>query len=250
MADPVYNLDLDTPEATVAHSEFIRQKAYLEKIYEEHYRFFSTHLAEVPAGEIIELGSGGGFIKEVIPHALTSDVIVLPDFDTVFSGTALPFQNQSLSALMMINVFHHIQDVSTFLSEAERCLVPGGKILMVEPANTPVSKFIYSRFHHEPFNPGQREWKLPSGGRMSVANDALPWIVFCRDREKFRKRHPKLRIEMVKNFLPFRYVVSGGFSRGQMLPSWTYGPMRTIEGVLSPLNNLLGLFMRIVLTRV
>ena len=38
----------------------------------------------------IELGSGGGFLKEVINDVITSDVLELPDVDKVFFGEKIP----------------------------------------------------------------------------------------------------------------------------------------------------------------
>ena len=42
-------------------------------------------------------------------------------------------------------------DSYRFLVELERCLKPGGKIVMIEPANTRFSRLIFRRFHHEMF---------------------------------------------------------------------------------------------------
>lgn len=49
----------------------------------------------------------------------------------------MPFQDKSVSAFMMIDVLHHIKDSRQFFKEMQRCLKPGGKIVMIEPANTP-----------------------------------------------------------------------------------------------------------------
>ncbi len=243
------NLDLDSPDASIQHSQLIRSKLFLREIYREHYQYFRSEIAPVPAGAVVELGSGGGFIREVLPAALTSDVVRLPDASLVMSGLSLPFADSSISAIVMINVLHHLQDVGAFLHEAQRALKPGGKIVMVEPANTLFSNFIYRNFHHEPFDPAQVGWTLPKGGRMSVANDALPWIVFCRDRAKLSREFPDLAVRHVRNFMPLRYILSGGVSKPQLLPDLLYGPLCWAERVLQPFNNLCGLFMKISVER-
>ncbi len=244
------NTDLDSADASVEHSEMIRTKPFLHKIYNDNYLFFKNALEGAPAGKVIELGSGGGFIKQVIPEAITSDVVELPNVDTVISATQLPFEAGSLRAILMVNVFHHIQDVEQFLREATRCLKPGGVIAMVEPANTPFSRFIYSNFHHEPFEPQQQGWALPPGGRMSVANDALPWIVFQRDRQEFERKFTQLKLESYQNFMPFRYILSGGVSKPQLLPSMAYPVVLGLEKLIAPLNGLLGMFCKIAVRRV
>ena len=54
----------------------------------------------------------------------------------------MPFENESIGAVVMINVFHHIPDCTLFLAEAMRVLPVGGKIIMVEPYNSTWSRFI------------------------------------------------------------------------------------------------------------
>lgn len=242
-------LDLDSAEASVQHAQLIRSKTFLRKIYEEHYLFFKRELQNAPQGLCVELGSGGGFIKDVLPDALASDVVPLPTTDLAFSALDLPFRNQTLRGIVMINVFHHIQDVRRFLREAERCLKPGGRVLMVEPANTLWGKFFYQNFHHEPFVPEQEEWELPKGGRMSSANDALPWIVFCRDRERFTREFPGYSLDLAKPFMPVRYLISGGVSKPQLLPGFLYPLVAGVEQLAAPLHPLIGMFMRIALTK-
>ena len=241
--------DLDSAQASIEHSRLINSKLYLRNIYEEHYRFFGEQTKNAPVGHKLELGSGGGFLREVMPGALTSDVVKLPTTAIVLSGTQLPFPQESLAAIMMINVLHHIQNVHDFFDEALRCLKPGGRILMIEPANTLWSRFIYKNFHHEPFVPEQKDWLLPQGGRMSSANDALPWIIFVRDRKLFSEKYPKLAVDIVEPYMPVRYLVSGGVSKPQLLPGWSYGFVKFCEDLVSPLNPLVGMFMRIAITK-
>ena len=45
----------------------------------------------LPDKSILELGSGGGFLKEMYPAIITSDVLQLPSVDKVFSATANAF---------------------------------------------------------------------------------------------------------------------------------------------------------------
>lgn len=235
--------DLDDPSATMLHAEIINSKGFMKKLYIDFYRILKYKLPE-SAKTIIELGSGGGFLKEIIPSARTSDVLDLPGLDHIFSALEMPFNDASVDAFIMIDVLHHIPEPELFFRQADRCLVPGGKIIMIEPANTPWSRFIYKNFHHEEFNP-QADWNLSGSGPLSQANGAIPWIIFNRDREKFLALFPGLEILEIKNHTPIRYLLSGGFTLRQLVPSWTYGFFKILEYLLLPTKNITGMFQTI-----
>lgn len=240
--------ELDDPQVTVEHGKIIQEKFFLRQTYQDFYDQFRLASRHIPKGPMIELGSGGGILKEVFPEVWTSDVLHLPDITLCFSAEAIPFKDQSVSAFFLFNVLHHIKDSRDFFREAARCLKPGGKIVMVEPANTLFSNFIYRNFHHEPFKP-EDGWIIAEGGPLSGANGALPWILFVRDRKRFLSEYPQFRLDPIRYHTPFRYLISGGFSLPQLLPSFCYRPVRYLEASLTPLNPWLGLFMTVALTR-
>jgi SAM-dependent methyltransferase len=241
--------DLDDPRATIAHREIILNKPFLKRLYNDWYSIFITRSKKIQKGIYLEIGSGGGFLKEVFPEVVTSDILKLPTVDKVFSAEKLPFQENELASIMMLNVFHHIPNPHNFLKEAERTLVKGGKILMIEPANSNLGRFIYKRFHHEPFDEnGGREIK--AGNPLSNSNQALPYIYFERDLDRFKTNYPNLKINSVQYHSPFSYVISGGVSRNAMLPYFMYGAVKFAEWILSPFSRQLGLFCTIEIEKV
>jgi SAM-dependent methyltransferase len=240
--------DLDEPASTLLHAEIIRKKPFLKKLYIDYYIQFRKAVPEPKTKVLVELGSGGGFIKEVIDNVITSDILDLPNVDKVFSALEMPFEDTSVDAFFMFDVLHHITDPATFFREAIRCLKPTGKIVMIEPANTLWSRFIYKNFHHELFDP-EAQWGLQESGPVSHANGAIPWIIFSRDRQIFEREFPQLRIVRMRNHTPLRYLLSGGLTLRQLLPSFTYPVIKAIEYILSPLNNLLGMFQTIELEK-
>src|SRR5688572_26008894 len=227
---------LDDPKTTLAHRDIILNKPFLKRLYMDWYEEFIKTSRAVGKGIYLEIGSGGGFLKEVFSEVVTSDILDLPVVDKVFSAEELPYKENELGSIMMLNVFHHIPKPYLFLKEAERCLIKGGKIIMVEPANSALGRFIYKRFHHEPFDEkGPRE--IQAGNPLSHSNQALPYIYFERDKERFKKDYPSLKIKTIKYHSPFMYILSGGVSRSAMVPFFMYGLFKGIEKILSPFNR-------------
>ncbi len=210
----------------------------------EWYAVFLSEMNILPAGKCVEIGSGGGFIKDIESGIITSDILSLPHTDLTFSALAMPFNDSELSALFLLDTFHHIPDSSLFLKEASRVLIKGGKIIMIEPANTCWGRFIYKNLHHEPFNE-KGDWQLPESGPMSGANGALPWIVFVRDQAMFQKEFPNLDIESISYHTPLRYLLSGGVSCKTFLPGWSFSLFTFTDRVLSRLSKQLSMFMTI-----
>lgn len=241
---------MDDKYITIEHASIIQKKLFLRKIYEEFYQWFLHETTKIDAtGLLLELGSGGTFIKEFLPLTVTSDLISIPGIDLTCSALALPFSSQSTKAIYMINVFHHVPDSRVILKEIQRILVPGGKVFMVEPANTLFSRIIYRHLHHEPFEPNSTEWGFKPGGRLSSANGALPWIVFKRDLSTFQRIFPNLKLLTYQDFLPLRYLLSGGLSHSQLVPLSSFNLLRKTEDILSPLSSFIGMFTKIVLLK-
>ncbi|NJN86854.1 MAG: class I SAM-dependent methyltransferase [Leptolyngbyaceae cyanobacterium SL_7_1] len=241
--------DLDDPNNIYLIRNIIQRKPFLWKTYRSFYQEILGKIATAPPqGMVVELGSGASFIKTLAPHIITTDVLPYSGVDRVFSAMDMPLADSSVSAFIMIDVLHHIKDSRRFFDEMQRCLCPGGKVVMIEPANTAFSKFIYTHFHHEPFNT-RGDWGFEEGGPLTGANMAIPWIIFERDRPLFTQEYPTLRLCATRIHTPFRYLLSGGLSLRQLLPSWIYPLVALAEWLLTPLNHYLGLFMTIELQK-
>ena len=241
--------NFDDPATTLLHARIIQKKAFLKRIYIDFYKEFKKAVPDAQNQVLVELGSGGGFIKEVISSVITSDVRELPNVDKVFSALDMPFEKASVDAFFMLDVLHHITEPRAFFREALRCLKVGGRVVMVEPANTLWSRILYKNFHHEVFDT-QAKWELKDTGPLSGGNSALTWIIFWRDRNIFESEYPSLRIVRIHNHTPLRYLLSGGLKLRQLVPSFTYPAVKAIEYALSPLNNLLGIFQTIELEKI
>lgn len=242
--------DIDDRSTTLLHARIIQKKPFLKKLYTDFYNQFKKSISNnIDTKIFVELGSGGGFIKDIIPNVITSDIIHLPNVDMHFSALDMPFENNTIDAYFMLDVLHHINNPLAFFKELNRCLKIGGKIIMIEPANTYWGRFIYQNFHHEPFD-SSGGWGFENTGHLSSANIAISWIIFYRDRQRFEKEFPSLKILKLKPHTPFRYLISGGVSVRQLLPSFTYYMVKGIEMIISPLNKYFGMFLTIEIEKV
>ena len=243
------DFDLDDPNASLAHRDIILKKPFLKRLYNDWYLIFIIKSKEIKNGKYLEIGSGGGFLKDVFPEVITSDILILPNVDLIFTAEEIPFKEDELASIVMLNVFHHIPKPHLFLKEAQRTLIKGGKIIMTEPANSALARFIYKRFHHEPFDEkGQREIK--AGNPLSNSNQALPYIYFERDLDLFKKDFPSLKINSINYHSPFSYIISGGVSRSAMLPFFMYNFVKGIEWLFSPFFKQIGLFCTIEIEKI
>jgi len=242
-------LDLDDPNNVYTIRKIINRNPFLTNCYKSFYRDILNRLKTVPSnGELIELGSGASFLRTLLPQLITSDILPYSGVDRVFSALDIPLIDDSVSAFLMTNVLHHLKDSKQFFREMRRCLKPGGKVIMMEPANTLWSRFIYTNFHPEPFDP-TGDWGFEEGGPLTGANMAIPWIIFFRDIDTFKVEFPELAVKNIRLHSPFQYLLSGGLSYRQLLPNWAYGSVSLLEWILTPFNPYLAMFMTIELER-
>jgi SAM-dependent methyltransferase len=149
----------------------------------------------------------------------------------------------------MTNVLHHLPDAAAFLAEASRCVKPGGAIVMIEPWVTPWSRRIYGNLHHEPFDPHAESWSMAPGRPLSMANGALPWIIFRRDRRRFDAQFPDLEVIALRPLMPLAYLLSGGISMRGLLPGWMFPCVSWLDRWIVKLMPGTAMFAQIIVRR-
>jgi SAM-dependent methyltransferase len=230
----VRGIDHDSPELVQIHRRLIARKPFLKNLYREHYRELERNLQGIPDGIVLELGSGGGFLKDVLPRVVTTDLHSEPHLDRTMSADRLELADESVAAILMLNVFHHLPDPAAFLREASRVLKPGGRVVLVEPAHTMLWKRLYRLFSPEPYDETRPTWGFPPAGRFSGANVPQAWIVLERDRARFDKEFPRLRLRSRRDHTAFLYVLSGGIWFRGIVPAWSFPFFLGVERALSP----------------
>lgn len=123
-------------------------KPVLREVYREFHELIAKNLCDLD-GETVELGSGIGNIKEVIPHCVRTDLFHNPWIDRQENAYALSMSDNSVANLILFDVFHHLEFPMNAMQEFHRVLKPGGRLLVFDHAMS-ITGWLFSRFvHHE-----------------------------------------------------------------------------------------------------
>jgi SAM-dependent methyltransferase len=246
-------LDLDSPETTRLHRQLIRSKPLLRNWYEIQYRKYLALIGDPKGGLHVELGSGGGFLKEIVPAVTTSSILEEDKrsglVDLRLNAQAMELADASVDSFFMLDVMHHLNDARACLRELDRCLKPGGVAFIVEPANSLVSRFIYKNFHHEDFDETSPNWGHAHQATLAQSNQAIPSIIFERDRAVFEREFPRLKIAAIRKHTFLSYLLSGGLSYEPLLPPWAQPSIPWIEKIASPAMPCLAHYMDVHLVK-
>ena len=129
------------------HHSTWHAKPVLRSIYRDYYRRIADACVE---GMTLEIGGGSGNLKQYLGHVLSTDLVPTPWIDTAADAQQLPFADRCLHNIVGVDILHHIERPRLFLDEAYRTLAPGGRVVLLEPAITPLSSVFFRLFHPEP----------------------------------------------------------------------------------------------------
>jgi SAM-dependent methyltransferase len=219
-----------------ANAEHWRRKPLLQKIYRDFYAEIAGELRRDLPGETVEIGSGIGNLKTVVPGALATDIFPNPWLDRIENAYGLSFRDGSVANLILFDVWHHLQYPGTALAEFRRVLACGGRLIIFDPAMGLLGRMVYGLFHHEPL--GLKEdlpWWAPSG----FSPDEMTYYaaqgnahrVFFSDECAANLADWKMVRRSLMAGIP--YVASGGFSGPQLYPESLLPVLRAIDRVAS-----------------
>jgi SAM-dependent methyltransferase len=248
----VRDLNVEHIGSIESHRRMILDKPILRHTYEQWYRELKSHAdgAGASEGPMIEVGCGAGFLNQWIPGLVATDVEPHAYADRVMDAQSMDLPDASVRCFFCVNVMHHFEDLGKFLEETSRCLKPGGRLVLVEPHNGPFTRFLFRWGEHsEHLDPHAAGWKNKGRTRMLEANNALPWIVFVRDRAEFDRRFPELKIVSIRQHTFLSYALSGGMSYRSFLPAFTLPLIDAIEWAARPWMKQLGTAMTVVVEK-
>ena len=124
-------------------------------------------------------------------------------------------------------------------------------MILIEPYYGPFATVLLKHLHSsEGFDPYYPTWEThESTGYLSNANQALSYIVFKRDVQRFNDEFPEFEILLDKPHTHIWYLLSGGVNFRQLVPDYMTRFIRNIEKVLAPLNPWLAILHTIVIRK-
>jgi SAM-dependent methyltransferase len=207
----------------------------LRSVYHEFFADLLRAVGVQRRAPVVELGAGPGFFKEYYPGLISTDVILTRWVDVVCDACALPFPSQSVGALVMLDVLHHLARPLDIIAEAARVLVPGGLMAMIEPWITPFSYLLYRYFHHEDCTLGI-DVHHPFESTRKQAFDGNATIPYKLVQYYGHEASP-LRLSRRERFLALPYLATFGFKRTRPLPWRLIRAARSCEKMLGPLGR-------------
>jgi SAM-dependent methyltransferase len=216
-------------------------KPVLRAIYADYHKRIA---AQCISGPTLEIGGGGGEMNLIIPDIISIDIQFASWIDTVADAQSLPFRDDAFSNIVMVDVLHHLPSPKKFLAEVLRVLLPGGRLIMIEPEITPLSYVLLSVFHPEPvLMSADPLADFPqTGPKPEDANQAIPHLLFRRYGQPLSTLLPKLCCVQLERLSLWAYPLSGGFRRWCLLPRALVGPLLKIEDLLLPFLGRLAAF--------
>ncbi|NLO92499.1 MAG: class I SAM-dependent methyltransferase [Elusimicrobia bacterium] len=196
-----------------------KSKAALRLFYAQAYARCAEMLSRTePGGTAVELGAGPGLSAQFLPQLLATDITPGPGIQLVADAQRLPFADNSLGAVFMLNTLHHLPDPELALSEIQRCLKPGGRALISDQYPGFPGALVFRFLHSEPYDPSAPGWKSSAAHPMAGANGAIAHIIFVRNRDKFHTLFPRLELVSVTPHTPLLYWLSGGLKSWKLVP--------------------------------
>jgi SAM-dependent methyltransferase len=212
---------LSAQEKLATHRKIWQTKPVLRRFYQEYFDRIKNMLPK-GTNRIVEVGGGIGNLKSALPTVLSTDLVFCDWLDMVLDAEAMPFTRNSIDAFVGVDVLHHVKRPIVFFREAERCLVPGGRILLVDPYISPVSYIVFKLLHAERLSFSQDFFEEgkgydPCGKDPWDANLALTTSLFWRQKGRFFKMFPGLEIVRLEAF-DWTWPLSGGFGYPSLVP--------------------------------
>ena len=234
------------------NQEYWNRKPLLRALYGDFYRLISNHLSGLSDSKIVELGSGLGNIHDVIPECIRTDLFPNPWIDQIENAYKLSFADESVSDLILTDVFHHLKYPGTALNELSRALRKGGKVIMLEPCISALGLIVYGALHDEPIAITKEiEWFAPESWKPEnidfYAAQGNATRIFVGN--KFRSSLKNWKKIQTTRLSAIAYAASGGYSKPQLYPTALLPFIKKLEKVLDLFPTLYATRLLVILEK-
>jgi SAM-dependent methyltransferase len=212
------------------------RKPVLRRAYRDFHRRIAAHIDRSLAGRIVELGSGIGNIRDVIPGVVRTDLFPNPWIDQVENAYRLSFADGELSHVIMFDVFHHLRHPRTALQECRRALQPNGRLIIFDPYVSLAGRIVYGPLHHEPI--AFTDTIVPDAPA-SFSADADQYYAAQGNATRvfWQGAHPEILdgwdVVARERIGAWPYALTGGYSKPQLYPGFLYGALSLIDQAVS-----------------
>jgi len=205
-------IDTASDARLVEYRAIWERKPALRVIYSHYYRRI---VALTVPGRTLEIGGGSGNLKRFLPDVVTTDILHGSWLDAVADAQRLPFRDRAFDNIVFVDVLHHLENPTAFFGEASRVLRDGGRVVMIEPAMTPVSYPFYRFVHEEPASMSVDPLVAPPSPNAARdpfdSNQAIPSLIFGRYWNEFHNQFPEFSLVTKRQLSLLAYPLSGGF---------------------------------------
>jgi SAM-dependent methyltransferase len=227
------------------------RKPLLRIVYTDLYQKMKQHLSNA-SGKTVELGSGMGSIRETLPDCILTDLFPYPWIDQVENAYQLSFENESISNLLMVDVFHHFRYPGNALKEFQRVLTSGGHVILMEPALSLLGYIVYGLLHVEPIGKAKDiTWfaseKIQINDMDYYAAQGNATRIFVQ--KYFSEQLSDWKVVKVERITALAYAASGGYSGPQLYPTCAYRFIKRSEKLLQFFPALFATRLLVVLEK-
>lgn len=234
------------------NQEFWDRKPILRILYGDFYRQIAENLSKLPTGKIVELGSGLGNIHEFIPTCIRTDLFPNPWIDQVENAYRLSFADESVSDLILTDVFHHLKYPGTALKELNRVLCKGGRVIMLEPCISLLGAVVYGLLHEEPIAVTKKiewfasqDWSPENIDYYAAQGNATRIFV----GNQFKPQLSDWRKSRTIRLSAIAYAASGGFSKPQLYPTAALPMIKKLEKALDLFPTIFATRLLVILEK-